>query len=337
MFDMKIISIIFFFFLGCNDNTNFENIAYGESPVDSIPMQDYRSAMRNFVIGISEYAKSKNPQFAIIPQNGIELVTNSGEVSGRPVMPYLNAIDAHGQENLFYGYDGDNIATPPRTSKYLTSLLQISQKLGNTIFVIDYCNTSNKISDAYVRNEKEGFVPFVATERSLNVIPSGLIQTSFENSLDIENLNQAKNFLFFLNYEKYQFKELVLSELEKTNYDVIFIDLFFNDGEAFNLEDIARLKTKANGALRKVICYMSIGEAEDYRFYWKKEWNTAPPRWLDEENINWPGNYKVRYWDSEWQNIIFGHSEAYLDQIIGTGFDGVYMDIIDGFEYYENK
>ncbi len=51
------------------------------------------------------------------------------------------------------------------------------------------------------------------------------------------------------------------------------------------------------------------------------------------ENPNWPGNYKVRYWDPEWQAIIF----EYEDKILNAGFDGVYLNIIDAFEYWEDN
>lgn len=84
-----------------------------------------------------------------------------------------------------------------------------------------------------------------------------------------------------------------------------------------------------------MICYMSIGEAEDYRYYWDENWKKQKPSWLDEENGNWPGNYKVRYWDPNWQKIIMGSKESYLDKILASDFDGVYLDIIDGFEYFE--
>ena len=80
---------------------------------------------------------------------------------------------------------------------------------------------------------------------------------------------------------------------------------------------------------------MSIGEAEDYRYYWQPEWSRKPPLWLYEENPDWKGNYKVKYWDENWQKIIFGENNSYLDKILNCGFDGVYLDIIDAFEYFE--
>ncbi|MCH7907597.1 MAG: endo alpha-1,4 polygalactosaminidase [Chloroflexi bacterium] len=83
-----------------------------------------------------------------------------------------------------------------------------------------------------------------------------------------------------------------------------------------------------------VIAYMSIGEAEDYRYYWQDGWKPGDPDWLDSVNPNWEGNFKVRYWDPEWQSIVFGSEQAYLDRILAAGFDGVYLDIIDAYEFF---
>jgi cysteinyl-tRNA synthetase len=54
-------------------------------------------------------------------------------------------------------------------------------------------------------------------------------------------------------------------------------------------------------------------------------------------NPDWEGNYKVRYWDPGWQAIIYGSPHSYLDKIIAAGFDGVYLDIIDAYWYYEEQ
>jgi cysteinyl-tRNA synthetase, unknown class len=56
------------------------------------------------------------------------------------------------------------------------------------------------------------------------------------------------------------------------------------------------------------------------------------PQWLDPENPDWPGNFMVRYWDADWQSLLFGNRKAYLDRILAAGFDGVYLDGIDAFE-----
>jgi len=96
-----------------------------------------------------------------------------------------------------------------------------------------------------------------------------------------------------------------------------------------------QLKTKANGGSRLVLGYMSIGEAEDYRYYWDESWLDNEPDWLDEENRQWEGNYKVKYWNEDWQAIIYGNDQSYTKRILDAGFDGVYLDIIEAFEHFE--
>jgi len=117
----------------------------------------------------------------------------------------------------------------------------------------------------------------------------------------------------------------------------VIIDLFDDDGVSLSHNDVSSLKVKEDGGRRLVIAYMSIGEAEDYRYYWKPEWKADPPTWLEAENPNWEGNYEVRYWDPDWQRIIYGNDDSYLKRIIDAGFDGVYLDIIDAFEHFESK
>jgi len=45
----------------------------------------------------------------------------------------------------------------------------------------------------------------------------------------------------------------------------------------------------------------------------------------------------VRYWDPNWQYIICGSSDSYVNRIVNAGFDGVYLDLVDEYEYFENK
>lgn len=126
-----------------------------------------------------------------------------------------------------------------------------------------------------------------------------------------------------------------MQDMSSTNYDLLIIDLFFNEQLAFTATEINQLKTKANGGKRLVISYMSIGEAENYRYYWQPDWSSNKPSWLDKENPDWAGNYKVNYWNQDWQSIIYGNDNSYLKRILNADFDGVYLDIIDAFEFYE--
>ncbi len=294
----------------------------------------YKERMRTFVIGISDYAKANQNDFFIIPQNGIELVTTSGEADGEVNIPYLNAIDGHGQEDLFYGYDNDDEPTPSVDNQYLKSFLDVSKAYENTILVTDYCFTISHMEDSYTVNQQNGYISFAADHRELDNVPSFPSSIHNENTNTISQLSQVQNFLYLISPDGFAFKSQYLNAIANTNYDLVIMDLFFHD-IALTEEDLNTIKTKANGADRLLISYMSIGEAEDYRYYWNSDWNTNPPAWMDGENPDWEGNFKVKYWDPEWQAIIFGNQESYLKKIVDAGFDGVYLDIIDAFDYYE--
>lgn len=312
------------FFSACNkeDNTIPERI-------------DVRQEMREFVIEISNYSKAINSNFNIIPQNGLELVSTNGEEDGQANNSYLNAIDGNGQEDLFYGYDNDNQSTPNNENAYLKAFLDISKNAGNTILVTDYCSSESKMADSYSQNNTNGYVSFAADQRELDNIPAFPTTINAENDSEINTLSEAKNFLYLINPSNFATKASFISAVTATNYDLIIMDLFFHDDTVFTAEEINQLKSKENGGTRLVIAYMSIGEAEDYRYYWNNSWNNTKPGWLDKENPNWAGNYKVKYWNQDWQNIIYGNDESYLKRILDANFDGVYLDIIDAFEFYE--
>lgn len=120
------------------------------------------------------------------------------------------------------------------------------------------------------------------------------------------------------------------------------------DGSAateFSSTEIGQIRS-AGPCRKNVLAYLSIGEAEDYRDYWDPNWVDAngdpvpgvAPAWLGPVDPDWPGNYKVRYWDPDWHAILFGTpsgpGETPLDRIIDAGFDGVYLDIIDAYEFW---
>ena len=295
---------------------------------------DFKEEMRSFIIGISTYSKAINSDFFIIPQNGIELVTTNGEDDGIPHAEYLNAIDGNGQEDLFYGYNNDDQATPSNENEYLRTLLDKSKSEGNTILVTDYCSTPSKMNDSYLQNNLNNYVSFAADHRELDNIPNYPNTIYSNNNNTVSGLSTIQNFLYLINPDNYNSKTEFINAVIATNYDLLIMDLYY-EGTTFSSDEINQLRAKANGANRLVICYMSIGEAEDYRYYWENEWNNNRPDWLDTENPDWAGNFKVKYWDPDWQNIIYGHDNSYLKMILDANFDGVYLDIIDAFEFYE--
>jgi cysteinyl-tRNA synthetase, unknown class len=306
----------------------------GSGPEDPSGAVDAPQEMRDFVIELAEYARQTDPGFIVVPQNGQELLTASLEPDGEPVPEYLGAIDGQGREDLFFGYLGDDEETPEEEKQWILQFLDLAEENGIEVMVTDYCWTPEKVDSSYAWNERRGFVSFAADHRDLDDIPPWPSEPWGMNDDPVENLPQARNFLYLINDQAFSSVGEFVDALDSTEYDVLVIDLFCCGGQMGSLQT-AELSTKPGGGDRLVLCYMSIGEAEDYRWYWNPSWTTDPPSWLGPENPEWPGNYLVDYWDPGWKAIIFGSPDSYLDMVIEAGFDGVYLDKIDSFEAFQ--
>ena len=298
--------------------------------------RDFRQDMRDFVQAISASARQGDPDFIVIIQNGHEVLTRNGEADGEPVAPFVEAIDAVARESLFYGFDTDNLPTPEEERDYMLSFTEMARKSRLQVLVTDYCVTRSFVDTSYAWNAARGYLSFAADHRGLDNIPAYPAAPYNVNAADVTSISAAKNFLYLIDPGNFPGKNVFLEVVRQTSYDVVLIDLFY-DYQPLSPADIASLKRKAGGGERLIIAYMSIGEAEDYRYYWEPEWIVDPPAWLARENPDWPGNYKVRYWDENWQAIIYGNEESYLQRLLDAGFDGVYLDIIDAFHYFEGS
>lgn len=131
----------------------------------------------------------------------------------------------------------------------------------------------------------------------------------------------------------------VVATLANCDRDWLVLDASFDsetDGR-WTADEIATIRAGRPG--RRVIAYLSIGEAETYRDYWRADWDAnsdgqpdaSAPAFLLAENPDWEGNYRVRYWNLDWQQII----ERDVRRIMQQGFDGLYLDIVDAFEQFE--
>jgi len=121
----------------------------------------------------------------------------------------------------------------------------------------------------------------------------------------------------------YQLQNVDPAAIARSPVDMVVIDIAGEHAD-FSRDEIEAMRRKPDGSARLVLAYMSIGEAESYRWYWPQR----SAEWLGRENKKWRGNYAVRFWHPDWQAIIFD----YADRIVAAGFDGVYLDRVDIFE-----
>ncbi len=146
----------------------------------------------------------------------------------------------------------------------------------------------------------------------------------------------------------------VVPRLIPASVDMMVVDYSRSgsDGRAWTPEEVESIRRRPDGSARIVLAYLSVGEAENYRFYWWPHWTSMPPSWMAAENPNWPGNFPVKFWHPGWVRHIvdanpstlerlaetkFGWRKPYLDRIIDAGFDGVYLDRVDVYYQWQKE
>jgi cysteinyl-tRNA synthetase len=148
-----------------------------------------------------------------------------------------------------------------------------------------------------------------------------------------------------------QLDDVSLDAIGSSTFTLLVIEPSRSGSAADELSaaEVAALRSAGPCGGRKVLAYLSVGEAENYRDYWNPDWVDGAgvprpgvaPDWLGPDNPDFPGNYKVRYWELGWQAIILGTASGSnatpLDRIINAGYDGVYLDIIDAYEFWSDN
>lgn len=279
--------------------------------------------MQDFVVNISEYARNLDNDFIIIPQNGVELAFNNLESGEGFNELYMNSIDGVGVEELFY----NGFFSPDE--ERLSLLKEI--KAEKTIMVAEYIKDESNISDAIERNTNEGFICFPRTSSNYDylLIPSEIQES---NSNDITNLQEVRNYLYLISTDNFSSKEEMINAVSATNFDLVLIDLFF-EGEQLSVSDVNLLKTKANGGKRLAIAYMNIGSAEKFRYYWKSSWGLHHPLWIKRKYEGYDDEFWVKFWDKDWETIIYGNDNSYTKKIIDAEFDGAYLDNVEAYYF----
>ena len=132
-----------------------------------------------------------------------------------------------------------------------------------------------------------------------------------------------------------------IEKLEETDYEMLVIEpTYTNKGsEDFDIKSaVKRLKKLKDGKQRLVIAYIDIGEAEDYRTYWKDSWKAhsedkkgEPDFIVAKDPDGWEGNYPVAYWDKRWKDIWIGKN-GLVKELAKYGFDGIYLDWVGAYD-----
>lgn len=157
-------------------------------------------------------------------------------------------------------------------------------------------------------------------------------------------------------YQLHDYSDAELARMKSSKNTLWVIDYSKDGDEAtrFSASEIAQIKKNGN----MVIAYFCLGEAEMVRYYWdtlgkealisaseassigyKREFlaNTTTVggvKVLARNNSEYLDNLPAKFWDYSWQSTMIN---TYLPKIMEAGFDGVYLDTVDAFEYYNDS
>jgi len=242
-----------------NPYTRSERILDLSAVPDSIV--NYRAHMRDNLLMLIRYAKEQNPNFKIITHEGQDLLTKSlweydregynrarHSVNAKddsflfhnnyrelepqrhtPAHDYLHLVDAIAINNLYCGQGKENAVTA-------------NHKLG--LITIEQCADTDHLETARINSMIDQRIMYGFTN----------LQNSFNNTDDHNFINDsskniyhvadAQNILILNDDSLYQTKEALMSELIKTNYDIIIIKPLFHSKERFAAEDLQKLHFK---------------------------------------------------------------------------------------------
>jgi cysteinyl-tRNA synthetase, unknown class len=304
------------------------------------PLFEPREEMRKFIQNISTFARRYRRNFTIITQNGLALLTKSDsgdETQALPARTYMRSIDGVLQEALFYGLPEMDKPTTKDRRDVLLNLAGVAKKNGVKVLVLDYAKTPKTIAEAYRASRAKGLVGFVAPAVGLeiNAVPRYPRYPAGANSTSIISLKSIKNFLYIRDSSAFGRQDEFALKLHGNNFDAVVVDIFHRTGEPLSMRAVETLKFKKLGARRLVLAYLNIGAAESHRSYWKSHWREGSPLWI---SAPYPGDadkYFVEFWRPEWRKIINGNTDSYIYGIVKQGFDGVVLDGVDAYRYFE--
>lgn len=306
---------------------------------------NHRQEMRKFVRNISAFCRRLDPNFIVMTQNGLELLekTSSADAEGNsPSKTYIQSIDGILIKGLNFRPPlpgKDDIKTDQKARKEMLRLAKMGKKRGLKIWVSDYAPNKQIAKDIVILNKTNGFIPFAAntTDNIYNTIPIFSAQPIDVNPKNITGIKIANNFLYLTDSSNYGSQEAFAFALSNTNYDAIITDVFHRGRRPFTKNNVRGFKFKKVGARRLVLAKLDIAHAESSRYYWKPGWREGAPPYLGPPTPYDPDKHYVQYWYKAWQDTITSTPKSYIYGIFKQGFDGVVIDGIDAYRYFEGN
>lgn len=167
----------------------------------------------------------------------------------------------------------------------------------------------------------------------------GTKEESKEKVKNSDSRERLKDVRFWAYQIQFQNLNNNIQKLVNSHYDLVVIDQIgsIKEDRGYNdKRDVALLKNSSNskGGKKIVICYIDVGEAESFRWYWRQGWAVGNPEWIvSTDPDGWDECYPVKFWRRRWKDIM----KQCIDRIYADGYDGIYLDWLEAYSFSRVK
>lgn len=205
------------------------------------------------------------------------------------------------------------------------------REFGRRILSVENCKAAKDVDSANKGSDRDRVLSYASMGNArLDTVPKG--HPRLENADPVATITAARTWLPVLRGDRYGSKAEWLMALEKTNHDVLLIDVAHRGESGLTAAEVKRLKFKELGAPRLVMAVLPIGKAYDWRWYWQKGWEAGNPPFLFAPDADDPGSFITDLADPQWKEML-GKT---LAGILDAGFDGVVLDDVDTYLWFED-
>ncbi len=209
--------------------------------------------------------------------------------------------------------------------------LDAMRETGRVLWSLDRCDTDADARAALAGADRDKLVGWAKVgEGDFDRLPTGF--PHFENASPVTTIAAARNWLMMTRGDRFGTKAQWMIALQDTNYDALVVDAAFRGQEPLTKADVRALKFKKLGGPRLVLADIPIGRAFDWRMYWKQDWHAGSPPFLFAVDPKEPGAYIADLADPAWKEIL----GKYVAWVVDLGFDGVVLDDLDTYLWFED-
>jgi cysteinyl-tRNA synthetase len=222
------------------------------------------------------------------------------------------------------------IAAHDERRRRLIYALDALRREGRRLLSIENCKTQKEVDAAYKAAERDRVLTYAGIDtENLNTLPKG--HPRGENAQPVTTITATRNWLPLLRADRFGTKAEWVMAMEKTNQDALLIDVAHRGADPLTKDDVKRLRYKELGAPRLMLAVLPLGKAYDWRWYWQKGWEAGNPPFLFAPIAEEPGSFLADLADPKWKEML----GKYLAGIMELGFDGIVLDDLDTYLWFE--